>query len=65
MYDLEVNNNKYKNQGLSQFERVSEQLEPGYFSIDEFDLEKFVAFISEISSKISFFDDSNKLVGDW
>lgn len=65
MYDLEINNNKYKNQGLSQFERVSEQLEPGYFSIDEFDLEKFVAFISEISSKISFFDDSNKLVGDW
>lgn len=65
MYDLEANNNLYKNVGLSQFERFSEQLDPEYFKIDEFDLEKFVAFISDMSSKISFFDDANKLAGDW
>lgn len=65
MYDIEIHNNIYKNAGLSQFERFSDQINPDYFDVDEFDLEKFVHFLTETSKSISYFDESNKLVGDW
>ena len=63
---FKLNDKKYLNNlGLSQQERSSDALRPDYFAIDEIDLDKFIEFISSYSSYIPFYNDQNKLDGDW
>ena len=65
MYNLSKYNNQYINLGISQRERENPILNPNYFSIDEFDLEQFLKFIMLYSKNLAFFNEKNKLDGDW
>jgi hypothetical protein len=65
MFDLSRDKKSLNNTGLSHFERDSECLNPDYFSIDEMDLDQFIHFVSNYSRLLSFYNDQNKLQGDW
>jgi hypothetical protein len=64
MYNL-LSTNNILNNGLSQGERFSELLRPDCFDIDEFDTAKFIEFISAYSKQLAYYNEYNKLNGDW
>ncbi|MDB4533905.1 baseplate J/gp47 family protein [Vicingaceae bacterium] len=64
MYNLQSNNDILNN-GLSQGERLEELLSPDCFLIDEFDTVKFIEFISSYSKNLTYYNEYNKLNGDW
>ena len=65
MFDLAPDKKYLNNLGLSNHERISESLHPEYFTIDEIDIYKFVNFISSYSPYVAYYNEQNKLDGDW
>lgn len=58
-------NKQFQTEGLSQSQRPLPAFAPHYFSLYEENDQKFVRFIREFSSLISFFNLENKLQGSW
>jgi hypothetical protein len=64
MYNLQ-STTTILNNGLSQGKRFAELLSPDCFHIDEFDTASFIAFISTYSKSLTYYNENNKVSGDW
>ena len=65
MHDLSIENKQIISTGVSQKERYNHFLNPDYFKIDEFDFKQFIVFIASYSKGLAYFNDQNKMDGDW
>lgn len=65
MYFLDENKTYNTNYGLSQTDRVLDALSVDFFSIDQFDFPRFLNFISNYATQVSYFNERNTLDGDW
>lgn len=60
-----MSNNLTKNKGTSQFTRKFEAIDPSYVRIDERSFEDMLVFTSELSRLINFYNEEDKIDGDW
>ena len=56
---------KFKNTGTSQFKRMFEALKADYIKIDEKKFEDQLVFTSKLSRSLNFYNEQNKIEGDW
>ncbi len=54
---------KYK--GVSQFERMPEALEPGYFKTDERELPELMSYVADFSKIVTYYNSTNVKDGNW
>lgn len=59
------NTGSYITEGLSRKDRYFSTLSPNYFQIDERSVDDLLIFITELSFEYNFFDEDNKLNGNW